>query len=233
MKKAIAIFYALIVFCNFLFAQKLEISKKNSNVFIAQQKTFRSELWLNHDSTYFLSFIGSYESSINKGIWMKVKDTIILQSQTEFAQNVDFQISSSTKKQSKKTDLVFKDIFGMPIQKMDVHLISSTKDTLHLVTNDSGIIRVKKNLYKKIILPKVYKTFITNFEKDLLFSIDLDESHNHYVLTSNYPSTFFLFSLDVKSFVQEEQKLFKTKKNRLFWKQQELSYEKNNNNMSK
>jgi hypothetical protein len=226
MKKTISIVFILQMLSSLLFAQKIKSKRLTSNVFVAQQRTFRSELWLNNDSTYFLSLIGSYESTVNKGIWLKIKDSIILQSVSDLAQNITFQVSSSNKKQTQTTDLVFKDLFGMPIKKLDVQFISSTKDTLLLVTNDLGIISFKKIFCKKIILPKVYKTFITNTEDESHFSYELDESHNHYELTSNYPSTFFVYSLDVKSFAQEEQKLFWVKRNQLFWKQQELLYKK-------
>ncbi len=225
MKKAAILIFCLSIFCNYIIAQNSISKKLRTNVFVAQQRTFRSELWLNSDSTYFLSFIGSYEITVNKGFWSKSKDTTILKSAAPNDLNIDFHLASSFKP-NVTFEMIFKDMFDMPLQKIEIQLITGTKDTLQVETNDLGIINVKKAVYKKLILPKVDKTFSKYANSEMNLSIMLNEAHNYFELTSNFPSTFFVYSLNVKSFEEDIQKLFWKKHNLLFWKEQQLFYEK-------
>ncbi len=183
-----------------------------SNVWYSNERLSGSEIWINNDSSYILTYSGCIETSVSRGLWSFNKDTF------KFSQSTDFELYP--KKTFKKSDffrLTFLDNNNLPIEGLKLTFVGDTAELFQTITNNEGIIVLHSKKYNEFYIDglenKYYES--TKIDSSIVLHLNIEKS-GEYIFRFNYPSAIISNEQRTDNFIVDNERLFlRTKKNEL------------------
>jgi hypothetical protein len=156
-----------------------------SNVWFSNERLSGSEIWINNDSTYFLTYSGCVETSVTKGTWTFNKDTFA------FSRSYNFELyPTSTFVKSDRFELTFLDYYNLPIENLNLTFDGDTSKIYQTTTNETGKIILTSQNYNNFYIDGLQNKYFENTKIDSSFfvQIKLDKGIGAYEFKFNYPS---------------------------------------------
>jgi hypothetical protein len=221
MKRAAIIIFLLTVLIK---GAESQTNRINSNVWYSNEKLSGSEIWINTDSTYFLTYSGCIETSVTKGKWTHNADTFFFSPSFNFElyPTIDFV-------KSDRFELTFLDFNNLPIEGLKVTFDGDTSKVYQTVTNEKGKIILTSAIYNSIYFDGLQNKYLENSKKDSSFvvQIALNRGIGAYVLKFNYPKSIIENEQLVDNFhSSKELQIYRTGKNELIESTYERKYRK-------
>jgi hypothetical protein len=197
---------------NFLYSQNRKLV---SNVYYSNVKLSGSEIWLNSDSSYFLSYAGCIDNDITKGNWTLRNDTFVLSTSNHFEIKARIEL---TKTKNLDREIQVLDYYGLPIPNLNLTFMGDTDRIYQTTTDSNGLIVLKSANYNLVYFDNLENRYFesTNPNKDLVYNIEVPNRKERIVYKFNYPKELIKESSRVKNFYNEEETLLLwSKKNKL------------------
>jgi hypothetical protein len=182
------------------------------NVWHSNERLSGSEIWINSDSTYFLTYSGCTETSVSKGLWSLNKDTFKL------SQSIDFELYPKvTFSKNENFKLVFLDNNNLPIEGLKLVFVGDTSNLFQTSTKENGIIELHSKKYNKFYIDGLENKYFETTKIDSSIDVHLSiEKSGEYIFRFNYPSSIITNGQRTENFFVNNETLFlKTKKNEL------------------
>lgn len=190
-----------------------QAKRLSSNVWYSNVRLSGSEVWINNDSTYFLTYSGCIETSITKGKWTIVKDTFIFfpSSDFELYPKIDFV-------QGKGNEIIFFDYYNLPISDLQLTFVGDTSEIYQTTTDKNGKITLPSGQYHLLyfdnLVNMVYER--TKMDSIALVHVKLNNGTGTYYLKFNYPAKILKNQQQTSNFDVDKEMRFKwTDKNEL------------------
>jgi len=183
-----------------------------SNVWHSNERLSGSEIWINNDSTYILTYSGCVEASVSKGVWSLYKDTF------RFSQSIDFELyPKTTFSKSENFKLTFLDNNNLPIEGLKLTFFGDTSELYQTTTKEDGIILLNSKKYKNFYVDGLENKYFetTKIDSSIVVNLRIEKS-GEYVFRFNYPGSIISNEQRTDNFFIDHEMLFlRTKKNEL------------------
>ena len=183
-----------------------------SNVWYSNERLSGSEIWINSDSTYILTYSGCIENSVSKGFWSLHKDTF------KFSQSVDFELYPiTTFRPNENFTLTFIDNNNLPIEGLKLTFIGDTTEIFQTVTKVDGSITLHTKKYNNIYIDGLENKFFESTKIDKTSVVHLSiEQCGKYVFKFHYPNSIISNEQRTDNFLIDKEMLFiRTNRNEL------------------
>lgn len=183
-----------------------------SNVWHSNERLSGSEIWINSDSTYFLTYSGCIETSVSKGGWCINNDTFKL------SPSLNFELYPTvTFSKSENFRLTFLDNNSLPIEGLKLTFVGDTSEIFQTTTKEDGRIELHSNKYNEFFIDGLENKYFetTKIDSSIVVHLSIEKSGD-YLFRFNYPSSIISNEQRTDNFLVDNEMLFlKTKKNEL------------------